>query len=429
MNPAEQPVSARPRLRVLLSAYACEPGKGSEPGVGWNVACEMARHHDVWVLTRANNRPAIEAELEKRPVPGIHFLWHDLPSWMRFWKRGGRGIQLYYYLWQLSAVAQAKKANSQVHFDVGHHITFVKYWAPSVLAFLPMPYVWGPVGGGESAPRNFYADFGARGITYEMMRSVARWAAESDPFVRLTARRAAIALSTTDQTAARLKKLKARHIRVSSESALSRNEIRALSRLDFPPAAGPVRFVSIGRLLHWKGFHLGIEAFARSGLEDAEYWIIGDGPHRRRLQALCARLEVASRVRFFGALPRKTVMSMLAQRHALVHPSLHDSGGWVCLEAMAAGRPVICLDLGGPAVQITPDCGIQVPATMPEETIGMLADAMKRLANDPTSVIAMGNAGKRRVAAEFSWARKGELFSELYRQIAASGQCRAHKSP
>ena len=40
-----------------MSAYACEPGKGSEPGVGWAVALEMARYHDIWVITRANNRP------------------------------------------------------------------------------------------------------------------------------------------------------------------------------------------------------------------------------------------------------------------------------------------------------------------------------------------------------------------------------------
>ena len=49
----------------------------------------------------------------------------------------------------------------------------------------------------------------------------------------------------------------------------------------------------------------------------------------------------------------------------LIHPSLHDSGGWVCLEAMAAGRPVICLDLGGPGLQVTEKTGIKVKASTP----------------------------------------------------------------
>ena len=73
------------RLRVLMSAYACEPGKGSEPGVGWNLAKAMATRHDVWVVTRANNRPVIESELEEQPVPNLHFLYYDLPRWASWW--------------------------------------------------------------------------------------------------------------------------------------------------------------------------------------------------------------------------------------------------------------------------------------------------------------------------------------------------------
>ena len=90
-------------MKVLMSAYACEPGKGSEPAVGWNWALQAARRHEVWVLTRGNNREAIEAELAESPVGNLHFVYHDLPRWASFWKRGGRGLHLYYLLWQLTA--------------------------------------------------------------------------------------------------------------------------------------------------------------------------------------------------------------------------------------------------------------------------------------------------------------------------------------
>ena len=54
-------------MNILLSAYACEPNKGSEPGVGWSLAIEMSKHHNVWVITRDNNKSAIEDNfLEKR---------------------------------------------------------------------------------------------------------------------------------------------------------------------------------------------------------------------------------------------------------------------------------------------------------------------------------------------------------------------------
>ena len=83
-------------MKILLSAYACEPRKGSEPGVGWSAALLLSDEHDVWVLTRANNRAAIERELGRCPLPRLHFVYYDLPSWARWWKRRRRGLQLYY---------------------------------------------------------------------------------------------------------------------------------------------------------------------------------------------------------------------------------------------------------------------------------------------------------------------------------------------
>ena len=151
------------RLKVLVSAFYCEPGKGSEEGVGWNMAREIARHHEVWTLTRLKNRRSIEAEMSRVPVPRLHFVYCDLPSWGRWWARGQLlEWHLYYYLWQIYIYFVARRLHREVRFDLLHHVTFVKYWIPSFLALLPVPFVWGPVGGGESAPRSFWRDFRAK---------------------------------------------------------------------------------------------------------------------------------------------------------------------------------------------------------------------------------------------------------------------------
>jgi len=406
-------------LKVLMSAYACEPGKGSEPGVGWNVAREMARRHDVWVLTRANNRPAIEAELARNPVPGLRFIWHDLPRWARWWKRGGRGVQFYYYLWQLSAIRAVRRAHAEVGFDIAHHVTFVKYWVPTCLAFLPVPFVWGPVGGGESAPFAFWPGFGRRGIMYEFTRTFVRTMAEFDPFVRMSVRRAAIALATTEQTADRLRKLKAKAVHLCSEAGLSPAEIDLFGSFEKREHRQTIRFLSVGRLIHWKGFHLGIEAFARAGLSDAEYCLIGDGSERARLESQCRRLGVEKRVHFLGAIPRKDVLEKLVEADAFVHPSLHDSGGWACLEAMTAGKPVICLGLGGPGYQVTPECGVVVSATNVAMTIRQLADAMRQIAQNRDVATAMGQAGQRRISEFFTWSRKVVMLSCHYEDVVS----------
>jgi glycosyltransferase involved in cell wall biosynthesis len=406
-------------LKVLISAYSCLPGMGSEPGVGWNTMRELVKHHKVWVITRNDNRSSIETELASNPVPGLSFIYCDLPHWI-FWTRSGQ--QLHYYLWQLVAYFFVRRLHQDIRFDLVHHITYVKYWSPSFLSLLPIPFIWGPVGGAESTPKAFWQDFSFRGKAYEMARDVARWFGERDPFVRATARRSVLARATTEDTAQRLRLLGARNVEVFSETGLSQTEIAHLAQYQ-APKNGPVRFISMGRLLHWKGFHLGLQAFALAALPDAEYWICGDGPERDRLQALAETLNIAHQIKFWGRLPRDLTLEKLGESHILLHPSLHDSGGWVCLEAMAVGRPAVCLNLGGPASQVTEETGFKVPAEKPEQAICDLATAMVHLANAPDLRLKMGLVGQRRVREEFSWETKGQRLAQLYVQLLE-----AHKS-
>lgn len=67
------------RLRVLASAYACEPGLGSEAGIGWNWVRQIARRHDCWLITRANNVAAIEARAAAEGLDSLRVVGFDLP--------------------------------------------------------------------------------------------------------------------------------------------------------------------------------------------------------------------------------------------------------------------------------------------------------------------------------------------------------------
>lgn len=405
-------------MKILLSCFACEPGLGSEEGMGWNGALQTAKYAETWVLTRTFCRPFIEAELARNPVPNLHFVYLDPFGWSEDWKGKQGLLQLHYYLWQIWAYFVARKLHRQIDFDLVRHVTYGKHWSPSFLVFLPVPFIWGPIGGAEWAPKPFWKEYSLRGKVYEILRDLAQGLGEQDPFVRLTARRSTVAIATTEETAQRLRSLGSKNVQVVSNVGLSEQEIANLGHYSVPPA-NPVKFVSVGRLLHWKGFHLGIRAFARAKIEQAEYWIVGDGAERQRLEALVTDLGIADKVRFWGALPRKETLQKMGEAHVLVHPSLHDSGGFVCSEMMAVGRPVLCLDLGGPAVQVTDETGIKVPAPNPEQAVRGLAEGMIRLASDPGLRDRMGEAGKKRVREVFDWDVQGKLFAELYADIAA----------
>ncbi|MBD1928903.1 glycosyltransferase family 4 protein [Trichocoleus sp. FACHB-90] len=404
-------------MKILLSAYACEPGCGSEEGVGWNTVRHVANDHKVWVLTRIGFRRAIEAELERNPVQNLHFVYFDPFNWTEDWRNKQGLVQLHYYLWQIQAYFLARRLHQEICFDIVRHVTYVKHWSPSFLALLPVPFIWGPVGGAEAAPKAFWKDFSRRGQVYEVLRNLAQSVGECDPFVRLTALRSRVGLATTHETAERLRSLGVKNVQIASQVGLSKEEINTLAQYDLPDGS-PVRFISVGRLIHWKGVDLGIRAFAiaLNHIPEAEYWIVGDGGERQRLEALAHSLGIGDKIRFWGALPRQETLSKIGQSHVLVHSSLHESGGFVCAEMMAAGRPVICLNLGGPAVQVTEETGIKVAAENPEQTVSDLAKAMIRLA-EPQVRIRMGQAGRKRVQEVFDWELKETLLLNLYEKI------------
>ncbi|MGH9704407.1 MAG: glycosyltransferase family 4 protein [Candidatus Acidiferrales bacterium] len=387
--------------------------------MGWHRICQLARFHEVWGITRVKNRESIEAAMAGEPMPNVHFLYHDLPRWSRFWKKGRRGIHLYYYLWQVTAFLKARKLHKQVGFDQAHHVTFCNYWMPSFMALLPVPFQWGPVGGGEAPPFSFWSCYSIRGKIFELLRTVAQRFGEMDPFLRATARRSAAALATTDRTAERLKILGCREIVVYSEAGLPQDEIERLAAI--PARRGGIfRLVSLGDLLHLKGFELGLKAFAQfqRKFPQSEYWLMGEGPERNRLQRIVRQIGIEKSVKFWGRIPRAEVLKQLEQCDVLVHPSLHDSGGWVCLEAMAAGRPVVCLDIGGPGLQVSPQTGFKVKAIAPDQAIADMAKAMEQLAADPELRERMGQAGRERVRELFAWDKKGEWLRDLCSQIA-----------
>ncbi|MFM7448549.1 MAG: glycosyltransferase family 4 protein [Leptolyngbyaceae cyanobacterium] len=408
-------------MKVLLSAYACEPNRGSEPAIGWNNAKAIAQYHTVWVFTSQCYQAAIEAELTRNPIPNLHFVYLDPFGWVYDWSQEGKrphwDAHLHYYLWQIWAYFVARSLHQTIGFDLVHHVSYVKYCHPSFLALLPIPLIWGPVGGGESAPEIFWSDFSFRGKSYEIARSLVRWIGEHDPFVRLTARKSCFIWATTQDTANRLQDLAVgKEVQILAESGILETEISQLTE-STSFNCSPARFISMARLLHWKGLHIGIRAFAQAKLDDAEYWILGDGPERERLQRLAEELGVDHQIKFWSKLPRDQALDKLNQCLALVHPSLHDSGGWVCLEAMAAGCPVICLDLGGPAEQVTAETGFKIPAISPEQSVEGVAKAMQQLAYDPNLREKMGQAGQKRVKNQYTWEAKAQIIHQTYEQV------------
>jgi glycosyltransferase involved in cell wall biosynthesis len=401
------------KLRVLVSAYACEPGKGSEPGVGWNWAKQIARFHEVWVITRANNRELLQQELLTNPNPNLHFIYYDVPKWLSFWKKKERGLHFYYLLWQIGAFNIAKTIQRRVRFDLVHHITFGNLWLPTFLPFLKVPFVWGPLGGGEQVPAPFRTGYSFRAKIQEFVRDAILASLKINPYFLAECKKARLIVVRTVQTQEVIPKRFQYKVVRMIETGVDAGCLppRKAFRND-----GKVQIVSVGRLIHWKGFDLAIKAFAKSVRSNGNLnmVIIGDGQDKQILKAICEEEDIASKVLFAGQVDHERVLQIMCESDIFLFPSLKEGGAWVFYEAMLLELPVICLDIAGAAEVITSECGISVTPLTPEQTIDELSDAIIKLAANPKLKAELGGAGRKRVEEEYSWSSKGHLIRELY---------------
>ncbi|MDQ0708054.1 glycosyltransferase involved in cell wall biosynthesis [Arthrobacter woluwensis] len=353
--------------RVLISAYACGPGLGSEPGAGWAVVEAAARHARVWVMTRERFAPAIARALaaDSFLASRVRPVYVDLPDRYLRAKRRHRDVYWYYPLWQRESARVARRLHQEHHFTLLHHATFAADWMPSGLAPLArdLPLVWGPVGGATYVPPELWRWLGVRGTVHELLRSAATRAMRrlsTGP----TAARAAVTVALNADTARRFRSagdvLIAPNVVLedpepagapgsapgSTPAPAHRDAAVPEVRPGAPAPPQELNALFVGRLVAWKGVRLALAAVAENPQWSLTF--VGDGPEREWLEAMARRRGMAQRVHFLGQLERSEVLRLMGLADALLFPSLHDSCGWVVGEALSRGLPVVCVDLGGP---------------------------------------------------------------------------------
>lgn len=402
------------RLKVLMSAYACEPDKGSEPEVGWQWALQMARFHDVTVLTRANNRPAIERELAglegRQPLP--EFVYHDRSPVMLGLKHRAKAVKAYYVLWQRSAREVVGQLQATHRFDLMHHVTFAGFRYPTAIWGHGPPTIWGPIGGIESIPWALLPWHHPLSLAREVSRNFHNMV-QATPFHALPkrARATTLILASTPEM----------------QGALARLDFKAevMPAIGLRPAELPYRrrgkmegrlkLLFVGNLITLKGVDLALEAVKASQTE-ATLTLIGSGNYEAAARQAVEREGLGDRVRFLGRLPRQEVLKVYPDYDVLVFPSLHDTGGYAVIEAMFNELPVICLDCGGPAVAVREGCGFKVRLGRRAEVVMGLASAIRCYSQDRGKVRTQGQAAREVILRYYDWDRKGEEMNRHYQE-------------
>lgn len=423
------------RPKVLASAYACHPSPATAhfPGeavLGWHLALEIAGFAELHLITWAFNRDGVEGALAGRGVrpAAVHYV--DLPPRLHEALNDRHlGTRIYYYLWQRAAARAAVGLHRREGFDLFHQITFSNDWMPSYIApALPVPFVWGPVGGGQRVPRQLRSTLALRDRRQEFSRTFLQGVWRATPARRRCARKASAILVCNRETEGVLARW-ADKIVDFPVNGIGRGDIAGAD------AAGArrdgFRALYVGRFDPIKGLPLAFEAmrlFAAAAPE-ATLELVGEGPERPRLERLAERLGISGRIKWTPWSPRAEIFRKMRESDVFLFPSLRDGGGAVVVEAMANGLPVVCLDLAGPGLHVRDGWGIKVPSGRPEAVAAGLASALGRLRADPVSRAAMGRAARDRAASFYEWGRLGARLRRVYEDALAGRPQRREERP
>jgi glycosyltransferase involved in cell wall biosynthesis len=366
-------------LKILLSALACEPGRGSEPEVGFRTMLAAASLHQVWVLTASESIAVIQQALLDDPrasrihLEGIEFgvkTEHviDLTAIGYHWR---------YDKWQRTAAARGLSLDRDIDFDVVHHVTLASYWTRAGVAVVRKPLVWGPIGGGVVPPMRLVQELGPRGMVEAAARMTGRPALAWLPPVKKTQRLAAVIFAQNPDTVRRL--------RGAGRMKLLSNALAVeLDAAEFSePRTADLLF--IGRLVPWKAPILALRALRYVEHPEAVLRFFGDGPERARLKRAAVKWGLRERVSFEGWIPRRSLLPLLARAGALVHPALHDEAPMCVAEALTLGTPAVVLNHGGPPQIVGQWDGPSalVSPEGPEATARRMASAIDRFLSDP----------------------------------------------
>jgi len=411
--------------KVLITAYAVNPYKGSEDGIAWNIIEQMARHNQVIAITRENNQTAIDNYINtqnKIVESQLQFEYFDLPSWMRFWKKGSRGALLYHYLWHLAVVFFIWR--KQFVFDLAHHLNFNNDWTPSFLWLLGKPFVWGPIGHHPKIPIDYIRPYGKKAVLLEQIK----WAVKKcfwtfDPFLKITKWKAQkiIALNSSVREVLNIKGDKLIVVPAAGTERPHKSDCQS-AKVNTQQKKFTV--LSIGRLVALKGFDITIDAFAKfyntlpeAEKENTQLVLIGKGPQKKLLDKSIEEYNLPKHsILYFDWMDRAALSKYYRAAQVFFFPS-HEGAGMVVPEALSYGLPVVCFDNVGPGELMNKTCGISIPYSDRATSIQAFSDALTRLYSNTDYRNTLSNNAFQRFEERFTWEGKGLVIQEIYEEV------------
>ena len=347
--------------KILLSAYSCEPNRGSESEVGWCWATNLANQgNEVFVITRLNQKNNIEKSKNFQNLKNLNFIYFDYPNWIiKILKNDNYSYSyLYFFLWQIGIFFKVYKLVKKVKFDYIHHVTFVSIRIPSFLCLYNVPFIFGPLSGGDTVPTNLRKNFTLKEKIKEFLRDLNNFYIRFSPLVNLNFFKAHKIYVNSENTKGIIPKIYHYKVDILLAVGYESNENLKINKI----LNKTFQICFIGSHINIKGLEIIYKIYQNLLINNFDFSItmIGDGPQKQIFKDKIIKNKITDKIKFLDPINRIDLIKNLSDFDLLLNPSLRDSGSMITLEAMSIGLPAAVLNLGGPGIIVDNSCGIKI---------------------------------------------------------------------
>ncbi len=396
---------------ILIDSYAVSPTWGSEPGMGWNWVCNLAKYCNLYIITEGEWQKEIECAiadaisgrkekdinptgLQKEQAERLHFYYLNVSPEIRkmCWNQGSWMFYKYYAEWELRVLDEAKKIiqelkNKGIQIDLVHKLNMIGYREPGYLwKISDRPFVWGPVGGYGGVPISYLRNADIKTKVVENLKNVINYFMfRLHPRVRKAMKQADAIVGAYKETYEAIRK-------VYREDAVLINETGA-----FVDSSSTVHSSDQEEFrLLWVGKYdlrkqLGIAIRTMELLKDKKnihLYVVGTGyPADVALYTkMVEEKGLKENVHLMGLVPNLKTREMMKEMDLFFFTSIHDATSTVVPEAISAGLPVVCHDTRGFGVIVDNQIGRKIKVTNPETSAIEFADVIRSLESDREEV-------------------------------------------
>lgn len=409
-------------MKILINAYACSPGMGSEPGMAWNWVSNLAKFCELHIITEGEFREKIETVVPTLEQGGnMHFYYNPVSEEIRkmCWNQGDWRFYKYYREWQWKTYLMAKDICSKEQIDILHQLNMIGFREPGYLWKLSreneLPFVWGPVGGLKQFPLAYLQGADLKMNLFNRLKNFLNiWQLKHEKRVDEAFKTAKLIVSSIPDSYRAIKRYKGLESVIIPETGCFLSDDVSLDRFD----GHEFHVVWVGKFDFRKQLPLALRAVAIANNPNIILDIYGGGSDKQIAAAkkLADSIGIKEKVVWHGNQPNDVVNNAMRNAQLFFFTSVSEDTSTVVLEAVSNHLPVLCFDTCGMAIVIDSNVGRKIPLSNPAQSVGDFACILNELERD-RGLLKKLSANCRQRQIELSWEEKAKTMVKWYEKL------------